>query len=216
MTSDPVMGEYYDGYTAGRFRKVADSVAKLVGQRDRVAADLTEAEGNVERHTRRHGDATKARAVIQQVAQETQRQLEYHLGNLVSLAEAAVFPDPYEFRVRFEQRRGKTECDLLFVKGDSEMDPMTSSGGGPLDVAAFALRCAYWALRKTRPVIILDEPFRFVSVDMQARCSEMLKMVSSELGVQVLMTSHLPNIIEAGDKLFRCEMRDGVSYVEEM
>jgi len=143
----------------------------------------------------------KARVVIQTVAEQTQKQIEYHISNLVSLALASVFPDPYDFKVQFTSRRNKTEADLLFVKNGNEGDPTSVSGGGPLDVASFALLSFIRTIIPTRPTLILDEPFRFVSRDLQYKCAEMVKMISRKLNVQIIMVSHIPELIENADKI---------------
>jgi DNA repair exonuclease SbcCD ATPase subunit len=109
----------------------------------------------------------------------------------------------------------KAECDLLFVKDGQEIDPLTAAGGGAIDVASFALRAAIWGIKPTRPVFILDEPFRFVSVDLQEKCSEMLKKISETLGVQIIMVSHLPNIIGSADEIFKVQYVNGESKVSK-
>lgn len=53
----------------------------------------------------------KARSVVQIVAEQTQKKLEYHISNLVSMALASVFPEPYVFNLRFVQKRNKTEAE---------------------------------------------------------------------------------------------------------
>lgn len=157
----------------------------------------------------------QSRAIIQEVAEETQSNVEVHISEIVSLALSAVFADPYEFKLSFVQRRGRTECDLRLIKDDNEFDPLTASGGGVVDVVSFALRLALWSLKDRRDLLILDEPFRFVSVDLQEKCSAMLKELSSRLGVQIIMVSHLPNIITSADTVFVVENVRGVSEVLE-
>lgn len=162
---------------------------------------------DVERYNRRLESATKARVYILNVATATQNQLGSRISTIVSSALAAVFDDPYEFKIKFVERRNKTECDLLFVKNGEEMNPIDSSGGGPIDVASFALRLAFWNIIKGRNVLILDEPFKFVSLDLQDKCSAMLKDLSDKLGIQIIMASHLPEIISKADKIFRVDKK---------
>lgn len=158
-------------------------------------------------------DCSKARALVQSVSEELQSKIEYHISNLVTMAFASVLLEPYEFKAKFVSRRGKMECDLLFVKNGQEVHPFIASGGGAIDVASFALRAAIWSIRRTRPTMILDEPFRFVSVDLQERCSDMIKQISDTLGIQIIMVSHLPNIIGAADHVFKVTQVEGVSTV---
>jgi len=157
----------------------------------------------------------KAQKFLQSVAKKTQEKLEDCVSGIVSIAEAAVFKDYYEFKIKFVERRNKTECDLFFIKNNEEMD-WESVGGGVLDIASFALRCAHWSLKNTRPTLVLDEPFRFVSSDLHEKCSEMLKTISEKLGVQIIMISHLPGIISSADKIFEVTQVGGISKAEEL
>ena len=145
--------------------------------------------------------AMKAKAVLQLAATRTQSQLEFKLSALVTTALSSVFPDPYKFKVKFVERRGKTECDLLFERNGNELEPVEGAGGGTVDIASFALRLAFWSLIKGRSILIMDEPFKFVSEGYQEDCAEMLKSISEKLGIQVIMVSHIPKLINNADKV---------------
>ena len=136
-------------------------------------------------------DAKDGQTVIQKVARITQDRLGDRMGSLVSMALEGVFPDPYAFALRFVPRRGRTEADPVFVKGGKDLDPMSTSGGGPKDVASFFARPAAWSLRKDRRKLILsDEGFKFLhSPDYQRNVSEILSAVSRRLGIQVVMVT---------------------------
>jgi len=161
--------------------------------------------------------------LFQKAAEVTQKKLEFKISELVSTAEAAVFPEPYDFIVRFLTRRKQTECDLIFAKNGKEYgDALYSSGGGPVDVASFALRCSFWCINKTRKVLILDEPFRFVNDDpttetreLQKKCVEMLKMVADKLGLQIIVVSTLPEFLNIADKTFNVSLdKNGISQMK--
>lgn len=157
----------------------------------------------------------RAQVIIQQVAQATQQELEYRVSELVTLALSSVFPDPYQFKLRFVVRRGKTEADLLFLRGEQEIDPLSASGGGVVDVAAFALRVALWRLSNgLRPVLVLDESFKWVSSSYLPAAGKMLRSLSERMGVQIILVTHLEPLIEIADKVFRVSKRNGASVVE--
>jgi len=175
---------------------------KAIGQRDLLVKQLTDTETsliNAELHLE---NCQKVRSYVQIVAEQTQKKIEYHISNLVSMALSSVFPDPYEFILRFVQRRNKTEADLIFMKDGNEGDPMDVSGGGALDVASFALRAAAWSIKPSRKVLFLDEPGKFISRNLQEKFGEMLKMISNKLGIQLIVISHIPEIINNADKVF--------------
>lgn len=160
--------------------------------------------------------ADKARIIIQNVAKETQQNLEFHISKLVTTAIDSVFPDEIQFVTRIEIRRKKTECDLLFKEFDQEYNPLQGSGYGPVDVASFSLRISFWSLNRNRPTMILDEPFRNVSPDLQYKVSEMLKMISERLNIQIIMVSHQEDINIAADKTFLAKKIGKVTEIKEI
>lgn len=159
--------------------------------------------------------AEQAREIIREVGLETQKQLQFHISDITSLALEAVFEDPYELIAEFVQRRNKTECDLYFSRDDNPVDPISASGGGTVDVAAFALRIAAWSMQnpKRRNTIILDEPLRFLSVDKQERASQMIKELSERLGIQFIIITHETTLTEYADKVFSVKLIKGKSKV---
>lgn len=187
------------------------------GRRDQLQQQLQKAESERKQAKRALWASERAQIIIQQVAQATQQELEYRISELVSLALSGVFPDPYQFKLRFVVRRGKTEADLLFLRGEQEIDPLSASGGGVVDVAAFALRVALWRLSNNlRPVLVLDEPFKWCSSSYLSAAGEMLRSLSEKMGTQIIMVTHLESLIEIADKVHRISKRNGESVVEDV
>ena len=158
----------------------------------------------------------QAKEIIRTVGLATQQQLQFHISDITSLALEAVFPDPYKLKVEFIQRRNKTECDLYFVRDGNRVDPLTASGVGAVDIAAFALRIASWSMiqPRTRNTIILDEPFRFLSEDYQEQAGMMLKEISQKLGIQFIIVTHEDILAGAADKIFEVSIRKGKTKVK--
>lgn len=146
----------------------------------------------------------KARELMQRAATLTQSNLADHLSSIVSKALDIVFEEESpKFIVRFVTRRNTTECDMFFSDdGINEMDPLDSCGFGAVDVASFALRVAIWALSKSRPVLIADEPFRNLDAERMPRASVMVKILSDELGLQMIIVTHEEDLKECSDKVF--------------
>lgn len=157
----------------------------------------------------------EAREIIRLVGLQTQEVLQYHISDITSLAMEAVFPDPYKLEISFVKRRNKLECDIMFSRDGKAIDPLESSGGGAVDVASFALRVASWSLRnpKKRNVIILDEPFRFLSAKYQPAASRMLKEISEKLQIQFIIVTHEEILAQYADKVFTVEIKDEKSII---
>lgn len=179
------------------------------GQRDQVLHELERSEQDLKLLNRQALYCEEAQLIIQTVAELTQNQLVFHVTEIVTLALASVFQNPYEFGIEFVQRRGRTECDLFFMRNGKQVDPMDASGGGAVDVAAFALQIALWSLGRPRyrNTLILDEPLKFLKgEDLPEKGALMIKEISERLGIQVIMVSHIPDQIEGSDRVFEMKL----------
>ena len=195
------------------------------GQRDGLLQAIKEAEQNIDLIKRQVSRHERALEIVKQVGLATQQQLEYHLAEQVSLAMEAVFDDPYKLKVRFQEKRGKTEVELLFTRRDMEFPPIGSAGGGAIDVACLALRIAYWSMRqdkKIRPLLLLDEPFsQLKGKEANERALMVIQEISKNLGLQIIMISdeRIPkeDIISNADKVFQVsQSRAGWSSVKTL
>ena len=148
-------------------------------------------------------------------AEATQKKLEIHISKLVTMAISSVFgSDVYEFQLEFIKKRGKTEADLWLIRNGIKMKPIDSVGGGVIDVVSFALRVAFWALNKTtRPIFILDEPFKMLSRNRVGKAMSMMRMLSEKLKLQMIMVSHIEQLISGSDKTFDVKLENGKSVV---
>lgn len=137
-------------------------------------------------------DVACAREIVQSVAQLVQQKAHDQIAGVVTKCLQAVFDDPYKFRIIFEQKKGRTDARLVFIRNGHEIDPTSAAGGGVLDVAAFALRlsCLVLAKPRKRRLLVLDEPFRFVSRDLSLRISSLLQTLSNEFGIQFIIVTH--------------------------
>jgi ABC-type uncharacterized transport system YnjBCD ATPase subunit len=186
------------------------------GSRDTVINSLTVNQTELESARVSLHRHEEARYIIRKVGMETQNSLSFHINDIVSLALDSVFDNPYQFAVDFVQRRNKTECDLYFVRDGNRIDPLTASGVGAVDVASFALRIASWSMARPRTdnVIILDEPFRFLSENYQERASNMLREVSQKLGIQLIIVTHETVLTTSADRIFEVSIKKGISQIK--
>ena len=156
-------------------------------------------EGNALREARARLEAAEeARLLIQDVAQSIQEQAHLQIAAVVTRGLRAVFDEPYTFKILFEKKRGRTEASLVFERDGLELDPLTASGGGVIDVAAFTLRVACLALSRpaVRPVLILDEPFKNVSKanGYLDRIPAFLEGLAEDMGLQIIMVTHIDEL----------------------
>jgi DNA repair exonuclease SbcCD ATPase subunit len=197
-------------------KEIRTALNKLKGERIGIEKEIQAQKDILWQKKRELIKYEQAKEIIREVGMKTQQQLQFHISDITSLALEAVFPDPYQLVVEFIQRRNKTECDLYFSRNENQVDPLTASGGGAVDVAAFALRIACWSLQHphTRNTILLDEPMKWVDETLKDKASQMIKEVGGKLGIQFIIITHEPKLAAYADRTFRVSKnKKGVSRV---
>lgn len=199
--------------------RLHSEVEQLKGQRLAIEEIIRDSEKSLEIYKGKFLDYEEARAIVQRVAKETQDKLKISLEPIVTSALEVVFgTEAYGFDVAFEVKRNKTECSLSFTRGGNKYTPLDSTGFGAVDVATFALRLAIWNIStpQSSPLLILDEPFKHISEDLQEKVMQMANILSHKLGIQLLIVTHSKqeDVMEYSDRVFRVEKKNGVSQVK--
>jgi DNA repair exonuclease SbcCD ATPase subunit len=189
------------------------SLNEAIGSKKILQNQLEEAEMNLHTVEENAAAIERAQIFLQKIAKETQEKIQIHIQDIVQLAIDAVFPGEYIFQVLFEIKRGSTECQLFFYKDGDRINPMDSAGGGVVDITSFALRIACKTFSNTRNTIILDEPFRFLSQDLQPKGAEILAKISKKLHIQFIVVTHNDHIAEIADKIFENKLVGKISQV---
>lgn len=184
---------------------MGSKIQRLIGQRDHTLRELRRKRLKLRAHKRYVEDVEIARKLVQVAAKKTQENLQFHISSLVTSGLYCVFPKPYNFIVEFVQRRNNSECDMFFERDGNLWEPEFASGGGPLDVASFSSRISQLTLEGVRQLVVLDEPFKYLSRGLIKNVCEMLKASKKELGIQFLIVTHVPELVKAGDKVFEVE-----------
>lgn len=143
-------------------------------------------------------NVVKAQEILQLVAETVQTKVHGQIAGVVSRCLTTIFDEPYQFEIRFEKKRGKTEAKMVFIRGGLEIEkPTKEIGGGVIDVAAFALRLAALLLSRPRKrkVLILDEPFRFLHSPIYLeRLVALLESLSAEFEVQFIIVTTIEEL----------------------
>lgn len=193
-----------------KFEQHHTRFTKLKHERELKNKELEVVTNTLNRQIKQASDVAKALEIIQYVAQLTQQNLEHRLSKIVTLGLSSIpFENNYGFRLEFIQKRNQIEGERWLTKNiDGEIklvDVLTEAGGGVADVVEFTLGLAVWSISNARAIKLTDEPFKFVSVDLQSYVSQMIKELSRILNMQIIMVSHLPKIIDSADLVIDIE-----------
>lgn len=137
--------------------------------------------------------AREAQLIIQELAAEAQEYATTNIETIVSRCLDSIFAETYQFKIHVERKRNKTEVRLAFIRDGEEFDPIDDTGGGIVDVASFGLRVATLMIKQPQPrrLLILDEPFKFVSEDYRNAVRYLIEELSTELDIQFICVTHM-------------------------
>jgi DNA repair exonuclease SbcCD ATPase subunit len=139
------------------------------------------------------------------------------LENLVTHALNSIWEHDYEFKITTHER-GKTSTNrFTLYKDGNESDIVEGHGGGIVNIVAFILRLIFTLKTspELRPVLILDEPFAFVSEGYHESIGELLLELIDKLDITVIMVTHQPILKRYASKTYELvETKKGISVKE--
>ena len=193
-------------------------IEQLKGQKIALEALKTKTEDELVVAEEVYLDTEEAQFVIHTVAKQTHDKFKVNLSAPVSLALANIFEDPYALDVSFAIKNNASACSIKFKRGESLLSPLDSSGYGAANIASFALRVALWGMSvpKSAPVLILDEPFKELSANYHDMAGMMLKEISKDMGLQLIISTHSDTLREGMDRIYNVTMKDRVSKVKRI
>ncbi len=157
----------------------------------------------------------KARKIISKISEQTQNRVKVKIEEVITLALQSVFDEPFVFELQFQQKRNRIEAVPIIKIDDEEFNPKDELGGAIIDIISFVFRVVLWgiAAEKTRPIFILDEPFRFTG-SLIVKAGEMIKFLSKELNLQIIIVSHDTRLIDFCDQVYRVTKKNKRSHVQ--
>lgn len=190
------------------------------GTRDYIQGEIDQLQKRLDKEKKALLRKEKALLFIEDAAINMQGELSGGLKDCVAAGLNSVFDIPYGFRADFNINRGRPECRLSFLKKGKLVDPMAFSGGGEVDIAAFAARIACLSMAKQyRKVLLLDEPFlRLKGIKENKRVIDLMNELSHRLGIQIIAVNDerapREDIIAGADKVFWVSQKQAKSQIE--
>jgi hypothetical protein len=194
---------------------------RKAGARDVVEAALQKAETEAARAVDDAETARKGCEVLQTAIEARRQQLKERVESLVTRGLRAVFRRA-DLEFFFEARLHGGTVGILpalrsTFRGETiEAGIVDGHGGGVADVISFLLRVVVLSLARPKLalVLVLDEPFRHVSLEYLRGCATLLRELNRTAGVQFVLVTHKPDLLDAADVVYRTVVENGVTRFE--
>ena len=161
----------------------------------------------------------EARQVFIESAKISRQKMVAKVEHNLTAALRAIFLDPsMEFKIDIHEKRSVLQAEFMVAwdtpKGRAEQDPLVAKGGSVVDVVTTGLRLVFLKSHQPakRPILMLDEPGKYLDVDRRERYGNWIAQISHQLGIQVVMVTHDPELKAIADRTFllRPDPKNGV------
>jgi len=132
----------------------------------------------------------------------------------------SVFDDQdLSVKANVEVQRGKVSVDLLTAQkhpGGIEVEGLSNDafGGAVATVQSILLRVIIILRRGLRPVLLLDESLPAFDGNYVANMGRFLSILCERLGLDILLVTHNPALVEAADRAYRIVKKNGAATFE--
>lgn len=204
---------------AARLRSLEDDLRRREGRRDGVQDVIRLEETRAATFAVEAERDQKATEVVQAASEARREELRDRVEALVTRGLRAVFGrDDLEFFFKTAIHRDVFSTTPMvrsaFQGRTIETEIVEGHGGGIADVVSFVLRVIVLCLARPRaaPVLVLDETFRHVSLEYLRGCATLMKELNRSAGIQFVLVTHKPELVDAADVVYRSENVDGRTF----
>jgi len=197
------------------FKEIVEFAVEQKMRRQHYRDRLAEHEEALKDETRLKGNAQHGRDTVARLGMATQEDINRVIEELITQALQVVFGPQFFFQITNSIKRNQAETTFSVLENGHPLDLEEESGGGMMDLVALCLRVVLWAIKspRTAPVIILDEPLKFLDGVRLEQAGQMICKLSDMLGLQFIIVSHEDQLIDSADVMYRVEKVGNVSEV---
>ncbi len=170
-----------------------ESVSEVKDQESKLNADLGLLNAKLDTCKQELTTTSEALHEIKHMVEAIQHSTYGQIERLVTHCLQYVFGGEYSCSIVTDQSAHGVTAEIVVNKGDLTLSPMSSCGGGVVDVVSFALRLASVvgdARQNNRKLLILDEPFRFLSAVYKPRVAQLVEDLAEDYDFQIILITH--------------------------
>lgn len=160
-------------------------------------------------------------AYLAQFADERQAQVYRQIEHTVTEGLRTVFNEDLKLEITTKMVGARSETAFSIVsktdEGEMSTGIMDARGGGVAAIVGFLVQAVLVLLTPgMRPLLVLDESFRAVSAEYQAPLGEFIKDLCEKTGLQVVLVTHQPTIVEFADTAYAFSQTKGKTKITKL
>lgn len=195
---------------------------RATGQRDGLRRRLAEVEAEVRRLEAEEELADLAAGLIRTLIDSEVTDGVKAVEELLTEGLRAVFDDQdLSVRADVDVQRGKVSVDFITIQKQADGTvteglSREAFGGAVTTVQSVLLRIIVTLRRGLRPVLFLDETLPAFDSNYVHNMGTFLRVLCDRLGVDILLVSHNPAMVEAADNAYRIHKVNGAATFKKV
>jgi DNA repair exonuclease SbcCD ATPase subunit len=159
--------------------------------------------------------------ILNSLTTASQQVLKDRLEGIVTYALSRVFEREFKFIVEFRQSRANVIVEFKLASEETAWEPVSlqdGRGGGVCEIVGFIMRLVFLMYLKSqqRQIMVLDEPFGWVSAQYVDNLMELIRELALKTGLQFIIVTHNERIAELGDRRYRFSLDHGRTVVQAL
>ena len=166
-----------------------------------VEKNKIEVEKEIEEKTKYLENLNKVNEIIINFSENIQKEIMDKIQYLVSFFLKTIYGEEYDFIIKNENKRDQLEIKFYLKINDFEREIKNRTiAGGIKSIISFGLRLAIHSVTQPNtPVILMDEPFTELGDYHLQKMLETLKLIPEMLNIQLIIITHLKELLEIAD-----------------
>jgi len=194
------------------------ALARIKGDRDSILRRQNLAESEIETLKKEQVELLKAKAVLDDLVKSfIGFQLE-RIKEYVGFGLKTVIPDQeLDFECEVSTKMNKPWVEFLTINSDGiSANALDGFGGSVAQIESLILRVLAILQLKLYPLIVLDESLNAVSEEYLPNLSHLLRELSKQLGVKILLVTHNKEILYSATRIYKASEKHGSLHIEEV
>lgn len=199
-------------------KEARNKINKLLAEQSIATKTLNTLTSELEKDNNELVEIEKVQELFQTAVKLMYDNLSAKLGDIITEGISIIFPDAQcKFVIDFVERRNTIEADIFIENSNGvRSTPLFSGGGGLADLISLLLRITYIILSKHDNILIADEPLKFMDRGRIPEAAKFIKKVCEDFNFQLLMVSHIPELLQESEVVYNVKMIKKVSKVTKV
>lgn len=192
-------------------QQIQSNIDKIKGRKEEIQARLAENKVELRLLIKEKNILTKCTKLLAYISSVNEDKIVKLFEHTLSAALKDIFDDSYQFKFDMKTRRDSSACEFLIQHDPLSrmVDIVLCNGKSIQEIVAVIFRIILVKLdKKSRKIVILDEPLSGIEIERQRITSKFLADICNKFDIQLIVVTHSLEFVEHAGKIIDIDKGD--------